>query len=224
MGSLKKAYHWIAALALVHLLALGGWVTHLVTTGQLDVERVRAMAAVLRPDDGEAPQDQPVSAEDAVDEDSDALSMSPEQKQAEDEIAWRNADRYRAQIEQRLKFIRTVRVDVDRRREEFERAQKTAEQQQREREEKAAQPGPAKELEILSALSAKAALKQLMTMDDADAARIMFQFDARKAKKIVESAKTQAQHAKITTVLRLVRDMKTVARPTEGDGDTTDTP
>jgi len=212
MGSMiKTAYKIAAGLALLHLVALVGVIVFLEATGRLDAERVRRVAAVLR--GGEEPSEASAGTGQAVEvgADGDGPSDDP---QVADEIRWRNTDRYRAQVEQRLKFINAARVELDRQREEFERRLERERKEREERLAEAGKPGYEKELEIIGQLKPQVALDQLMTMSDAEAARLLFELDTRKAKKIFEAAKTDAQRAKLTTVRTLIRDMQ----PPEVDG------
>lgn len=211
MGIIKKTYHAAAALALFNLLALVGGVWYFFSTGSLDAERVRAAAAVLR---GDAEIADETAGEDSADSTSfDAEGMvrsggSPEQRRVEDEIAWRNAERYRTQIEQRLKLINVARLDVDRRREEFEKLKDRENREREVRTQRESVAGYAKQMDVIAALKPKTALKQVMTMSDADAARIFFELSTRKVKKIVEAAKGAAEQAKMTTIMNLLADMK----------------
>ncbi len=211
MGIIKKTYHAAAALALLNLLALAGGTWYFFTTGKLDAERVRGAAAVLRGDADVAGEETGEELTEATSPDAERIvrtDASPEQRRVEDEIAWRNAERYRTQIEQRLKLINTARLDVDRRREEFEKL-KSLEREEREAQtQREAVAGYAKQVSVISALKPKAALGQLMTMSDADVARIFFELSTRKVKKIVEAAKSGTENAKITTVMNLLSDMK----------------
>ncbi|MEE9296674.1 MAG: hypothetical protein V3W34_17155 [Phycisphaerae bacterium] len=205
MGTIRTTYHWIAALALLHLLALGAGVGYLFGTGKLDAQRVRAAVGVLWGEQEQITEAEPV--EPAVDQ----VVHHRQQGMVNDEIERRTAERYRTQVEQRLKFVNAARLEVDRRREEFEAQVEKDRQARKLRAERESVAGYAKEIEIIAALSPKTALEQIMTMDDAEAARVMFQLDTRKVKKIIEAAKTDVDRARITIVRRLIRDM----RPTE---------
>ena len=99
-------------------------------------------------------------------------------------------------------------MDLDRKREEFERQLKREEDEQRARLAKADRPGYEKELEIIGQLKPDVALQQLLTMSDSDAAHVLFELETRKAKKIFEAAKTDVQRAKLTSVRKLLRDMQ----------------
>lgn len=207
-GALKKTYNLIAGLALLHLLALGGGIGYLVNSGRLDVERARKVVAMFGGQEEEAEQADGEQGEGGGAGATQPALVSRGDEQVRDEIRWRNTDRYRAQIEQRLKFINAARLDVDRRREAFERLKEKEQVERKGREREAVQPGYKKELEIISQLKPRVALKQIMTMSDADAARVMFQLNSRKVKRIFEAAKTDTELTKLTTVRRLIRDIQ----------------
>ncbi len=209
MGTIRTTYHWIAALALLHLLALGGGVGYLFGTGRLDAQRVRAAVGVLCGEQEQITNEPRASARAAPP--ANQVVASRQRGMVNDEIQRRNAERYRTQVEQRLKFVNAARLEVDRRREEFEAQAEKDRQARKLRAERESGAGYAKEVEIIAALSPKTALEQIMTMDDAEAARVMFQLDTRKVKKIIEAAKTDAERARVTAVRRLIRDIQ----PTE---------
>ncbi|MCH7525870.1 MAG: hypothetical protein IID39_00400 [Planctomycetes bacterium] len=219
-GPIVKAYRLMATFALLNLIALGGGIGYLVSSDRLDIERVRAIAEMLGGDAAaDTEGDETLEESGAQDGGSGGgvlAARSAEEERVAEEIAWRNAERYRTEIEQRLKFINAARLDVDRRREEFERLKDQEHLAERERTAQQQQAGYAKEIEIMSALSPKTALKQLMSMTDVDAARILFELETRKTKKIFETAKTDVEVAKMITIRRLIRDMK----PDAGQGNT----
>jgi len=207
-GALKKTYRMIASMARVNMILLGGGIAYLVAGGRLNADRAREVVSLVM---GGGDADQKASS--ANDQKETGSEPEPsvvtrEQEQEADEIRWRNADRYRARIEQRLKFINTVSMDVDRKREKFEHLQAAARQEREERLRKAGQPGYQKVLDIIAALKPKAALQQIMSMSDADAAQVLFQLDNRKVKKVFEAAKTSVETTKLTTVRQLIRDMQ----------------
>ena len=205
MGRIRTAYNWVAAVALLHVLALGVGAGYLFGTGMVDPQRVRDAVTVLS---GEVEE----SAESVKPEGEATAAQKVASRRLgaiNDEIDRRNAERYRSQIEQRLKMVNAARLEVDRRREEIEKQAERDSEARKQRDERESGAGFAKEVEIIGSLSPKTALAQIMTMNDADAARLMFQLDTRKVKKIIEAAKTEATRAKITAIRRLIRDMKT---------------
>lgn len=210
MGAMKTAYQWTAALALLHMIALAGGVAYLFGSGTVDAKRLREAVAMLRDADKEDDGADKATEQtgDAGAEAAPAARLSPEQQRLADEVAWRNSERYRTQIDQRLKLINLARLDVERRREALERLR---EKDRKEREERARQEsvaGYAKEVEIIAALKPKAALSQILSMTDGDAAQTLFRLETRKVKRIIEAARTDAEKAKMTTVLRLIADLK----------------
>ena len=207
-GLIKKTYRTLATVALLNFLALGGGVGYLVASGRLDTERARLVAEVLRGEDEEAETAAPESPETDETPAAGASVVTSDEQQIRDEIAWRNAERYRTQLEQRLKFINAERMDVNRRREEFERLRNEERSRREAISKNSKSPGYVKELDVIKALSPKTALRQLMTMNDADVARILFELETRRTKKIVEAAKTDIQRSKITAALLLMRDFK----------------
>ncbi len=183
MGFIKKTYRLIATFALLNLLAVGGGIGYLVKTGRLDSDRARSIAEIIKlGSPAEASADDLGDASDGNDAGS-PLPPSSEEKRAAEEIAWRNAERYRVQLEQRLKLINAERLEVSRRREEFEKIQKRAKEEEAERLKEMGRPGYIKELEIIESLAPKSALKQITSMNQADAAQILFQLPSRKVKK-----------------------------------------
>ena len=107
-----------------------------------------------------------------------------------------------------MKFVNAARVELTREREAFKRQQDEKRVQREEQIEKAALPGYRKELEIIEALSPKTALGQLMTMTDAEAARIVFNLDTRKVKKLFESARSEEQLRKMASIRKMLRDIR----------------
>jgi flagellar motility protein MotE (MotC chaperone) len=205
-NALVKTYHVAAAFALLNLLGLGAGITYLIATGRLNIERAREIAKVVR---GE---DEPVSTESPDSQDDATQGIPPDHARkdlhVQDEIRWRSTDRYRAQLEQRLKFINAVRLDVERKREELERLRERQRDERTRLAQSAASPGRQKEIEIIAALRPNAALKQVMAMPEADAARILFELDNRKVKKIFEAAKTDTELSRLTTIRELISDIR----------------
>lgn len=214
MGRIKKTYRLAASLALWHLLAGGAFGAYWLGSGRLDLDRMRRIAAILA--GKEEPMPMPAESSDP----SRLLPVLAESKPAErredEELAWRTAERYRVEIEQRLKFINAERLDLTRQREELERLREQDRRREQEEIETVSGPGYEKELELVTTMAPKAALKHLLTLPDADAARVLFELETRKAKKIIESAKTAEESTKIEMVLRLMRELKPLEKSAGG--------
>lgn len=213
MSLIRNIYGTVAFLALVNLAGIGGIVGYLISSDKLDAEKAREIIKLVNGTEDENEQADP-GMEDENDDPTDEtietqVASSREQTRVSEEITRRDTDRYRTQLEQRLKFIRRERIEIDRLREEFDHDQMRAKENAQESLERQQTAGFAKELEILRSLKPQAALTQIMTMDDAQAAELLFKLGTRKIKKIFEAAKTEAQLKKITTIRELIRDVKT---------------
>ncbi len=213
MSLLKNVYRTATFLALIHLVGIGSFIGYLVSSKKLDVEKARTIVKLIKGDDSESGQSDTVG-ETSVGQSTDApietrVAVSREDSRVSEEVVRRDTDRYRTQLEQRLKFIRRERIEIDRLREEFDRNQQLSNANARKSLERQQTAGFAKELEIIRSLKPNAALTQIMTMDDAQAAELLFKLSARQVKKLFEAAKTEAQIKKMTTIRELIRDVTT---------------
>ena len=210
MDTIKKTFRIMAGLSLLHVLAAGGLVGWLVQSGRLDAERVRQVVDLVmngpEPDTPKAEDDQP---ERKAQPKTRSTVLTDRDRITADEIRWRNTDRYRTQLEQRLRFINLARVDLDRQRDQLKREREKFEAQKRRQQQLAESAGHQKELQIIKALKPGVALEQIMTMTDADAARLMYELDNRRVKKIFEAARSGDEKKKVTAVRKLIGDFKT---------------
>ncbi|MCH7814342.1 MAG: hypothetical protein IID40_10020 [Planctomycetes bacterium] len=205
MGGLKKAYQIVALLALAHLLALGGVIGYLAGTGKLTGEHLQQMAEVLRGGPQEA-------AAEPVDTDVPDAPLSESKSpvgtnRTTEEIGRYMADRRRAELDQQAATIRDYRLQVTREREAFRREVAEWEAQWQRRQDQEQSEGFKKDLEIFSALKAKDAMHYLLQNPVEEVARMLQQMDPRKAKKIIEAAKTQAARKKMSEVLQAMREI-----------------
>ncbi|MCP4248220.1 MAG: hypothetical protein GY778_14335 [bacterium] len=204
-GGLKKAYQVAALLAVAHLLGLGGVIGYLVATGKLTGERVQQMAEVLRG----GPQ---AAAAEPVDPgDPNAAPAQPDspvgRTQSNEELGRYVADRRRAELDQQAATIRDYRLEVTREREAFRREVAEWEDQWKRRQDQEQSEGFKKDLEIFSALKAKDAVHYLLQNSVEEVARMLQQMEPRKAKKIIEAAKTPAARKKMSEVLQAMREI-----------------
>lgn len=205
MGGLKKAYQIVALFALAHLLALGGVIGYLAGTGKLTGERLQQMADVLRGGPQEAAAE-PVDTDDPDAPVTESTSPAGTKKSTE-ETGRYMADRRRAELDQQRDTIRDYRLQVTREREAFRREVAEWEAQWKRRQDQEQSEGFKKDLEIFSALKAKDAIHYLLQNPIEDVARMLQQMDSRKAKKIIEAAKTPAARKKMSEVLQAMREL-----------------
>lgn len=210
----RRVYDVAAMLALLNLLALGGLVVMLTTTGGVDGDKARAILAVLRgdlavetPEDEETPADTPAPGGQPAD--ATAATGDPVAEAAIDaEVLRLESERIKTELDQRLALNNSILLRVMTERERFAEEQKleadrdAAARKQRQGE------GFRKQIAIYQALSAKVALQNLLGLGEPDdAARILLELDARKAKKIVESAKSPGDARKMRVILQRLREV-----------------
>ena len=210
----RRVYDMAALLALLNLIALGGLVVMLTTTGGVNGEKLRAIFAVLRGDNvAQAPKDHPsptdTTASTKQATGAAAAETDPMAETALDADLLRlESKRIQTELDQRLALNNSILLRVMTERERFHEEQKQkAEREEAGLEERRGE-GFQKQLAIYQALTPKVALQNLLGLGEADdAARILLELDARKAKKIVESAKSPDDAKKMRTILQRVREV-----------------
>ena len=205
MAAIKKLYRAVALMALLNLLAVGGLFAYLIGGGKLTRERTEQIMSVLRGEQEEAPQPEAEEPEPVARSVRSADSMDREQ--TEDEIMRLRAERRRAELRQQAAAVAAARLQVTREREALERQQAEWTASRKERETKEQSQGFKKELDILSSLKPKVALGFLLAKSKDDAASMLLTMETRKAKKIIESAKTPAQRNSISELLETMREI-----------------
>ncbi|MFQ5489591.1 MAG: hypothetical protein ACE5GE_02615 [Phycisphaerae bacterium] len=211
MSVLKKAYRLVALMALLNLLVVGGLVGYLVSAGKLGSEQVEQVAAILR---GEKDEVEPDSAEEAEAEEPAAETAAPARSAAQldrdqeaEEKLRLQADRRRAELNQQSATIASARLEVTRQREALERRASQLEEQARLRQKAEQTDGFKKEMALLSSLKPREGLFYLLQKTKEDAASLMLVLPTRKAKRMVEAAKSPAQKKAMSDIMRMMRDM-----------------
>ena len=207
---LRRVFDAVGLLSFLNLLALAGLVLLAMSSGALDGEKVRRMAAIMR---GAEPASPPADASPAGavpagdDRDSGARDYAVE-SETDKEILRREAERVKAELEQRLALNNGILLRVTAERERFARLREQEAKAERVREEQRAAEGFRKQVELFEALSPKIAVQHLMALEDPDeAARLLVEMDSRKARKIVEAAKSGPALAKMQVVIRRLREV-----------------
>ncbi len=207
----KRAYHTVALFALLNVLAVGGLVGYLVGSGVLDVKKGRRLVSVMRGEDltqtDTTPAETPVDATMEPAE-TPTTGEAVAESQMGVEIMRREGERIKAELDQRLALNNSILLRVMTERERFQREQDEAANQQEASRKLRGEEGFKKQLAILESLNPKIAVQHLLAVSDPDdAARILLQIDTRKAKKIVESAKSGDEIEKMKLILRRVREV-----------------
>jgi len=185
MNALKRMYHLVAGVALLNLLVAGGVAAYLVANGTLTIERLRELAAVLRPE----PASEGIAAESsagdaAIGGASSANLPTPAQR----ELARLNLERVTRSAEDRLKYASHMMLDIERRREELEAQKLEVAAARAATEGEADDEAFQRDLEVIALLKPKVALDNLLAREPDDAARLLQALESRTAKKIVEAA------------------------------------
>lgn len=216
---IRRVYNLAALVALVNALAAAGVGGYLVANGTLSRERVQRAVAVLRGLDEpkaakqpEKPAKAPASV--AVEPEPSSEKAVTDVRSPEDlEILRREADRLATEMEQRMALTAGMMLKITTQREELEQQREAL---RKEREQSAKRISPAaldsegfrRQIEIFDGLAPKVAMEHLIALKDPDeAAMILSTLEARKANKIVESAKSGPQQQKMQDILQRVREI-----------------
>ncbi len=207
---LRRTYDGIVLFALLNMLGLGALVAVLVSSGAVDAEKVRTIVSILRGEDTaaalEQPDDSTVVAEEPAEPAVGADAIAEAQRSAQ--IARLESDRIKAELDQRLALNNSILLRVTTERERFWKEREAAQKKEALSKKRRRDTGFRKQLDIIEALKPKVAVEHLLALPDADeASRILLQMDTRKAKKIVEAAKTPGQLSRMKVILQRVREV-----------------
>ncbi|MBI4717328.1 MAG: hypothetical protein HY763_05950 [Planctomycetes bacterium] len=208
----RRVYDAAALLAVLNVAALAAGVGFLAGSGRLGPEQLRQIAAVIRgelptpPAPAQAAPPVPVPA--AGTEEPGLSDLPPVGSQTDLEIMRREAARIQEELRQRMALNNSILLKVATAREEFKRERDAAKQQDKVAGEDRQAAGFEKQVEIYEGLAPRLAAQHLLGLSDPDeAARIMVAMDARKAKKIVESAKSGEEMQRMMGILQRVREV-----------------
>jgi hypothetical protein len=207
---MRRVFDAVGLFSFLNLLALGGLVLLAAGSGALNQEKLQRMTAIMRgnepaPKGSGEPVDVPDSSSPTRVESSRDLTAESDMDK---EILRREAERIKAELEQRLALNNSILLRVTAERERFARLREQEATAEKIREEQRAAEGFRKQVELFEALSPKIAVQHLMALEDPDeAARLLVEMETRKARKIVEAAKSGHALAKMQVVLRRLREV-----------------
>jgi len=204
----KRAYDGAALFALLNMVALMGIVGYLAATGAVDGERVRKAAMALRGETAPVPEaptaDRNALLAAAVAKPDKATGVESE---IDLEIAYRESERIKAELEQRLALNNSILLKVRTEREAFQRERDAVAKQEQASADVQREEGFKKQVAIMEALSPKIAIQHLLGLSDTDAAaKILMAMETGRAKKIVESAKRGDDMNRMKLILQRVRE------------------
>jgi hypothetical protein len=233
-GIIRRSYDYIALFALLHVLAATGVGVYLVGSGAINREKLRGVVMVLRgealpgvadPVTGGALPGDPVDTKEPVpvvpiraagfgpggasEIPGGSTGASVQSGLREElEILRLEGERIKAELEQRLTLNNSIMLRVTTQREAFHRDREQAREDALADLRRRQDEGFEKQIAILEALSPKVAVEHLLSLPDIDeAAFILLQMDTRKARKIVETARTGQQLQKMQVILQRLRDV-----------------
>jgi len=220
-SGIRKLYNYAALLALVHVGASLLVLTYAAATGGLTSSKLKAMVAALQAKPPTEPDAEKSTSAEKSDskgshksDDGSAPTMATKSDhdsnfavlQTDLDIIRLEAERVKAELDQRLALNNSILLKVASEREAFQRERQAVADR-----EKAGKPddrgeGFAKQVAIFENLTPKVAIEHLLSMTDPDdAARVLITLEPRKAKAIIEAAKREDQSTKMKDILRRVR-------------------
>lgn len=196
---MKQLWAAISALAIVNLLGVGGLGVYARSQGWLTRERLLAASAALR---GEANESLQAATQPAVDEEKPKTADQLIQRNSEQEEMLRvELARREREVQDNWRLLEAQQLAFLRDRESYEEEKKRWAAEQEQRAAEAGDSGQKKELEIISGLKPVEAKGQLRLKSDAQVAKLLASMDVRKARKIVETCKTEEERLWIGRIL-----------------------
>lgn len=207
----RRAYDLVALFSLLHVVAFAGIGAFLFATGAIDGPKLGDMVQVLRGgrvvgagEEEHTPEPTGESVEAGEVEGGQTTDASGEGL----ELLRLEANRIKTELDQRLALNNSILLRVTMEREAFRKEQQAAAASNEAARAERQNEGFTKQLAIFQSLSPKIAVEHLLSLRDPDeAARLLREMDTRKAKKIVEAAKTGARMASMKDILRRLRDV-----------------
>ena len=206
---LRRAFDFAAILAMIHLALLAGLGGYLISTGMLNKELLQQVVMLVKGEDPIVDEvEENENADQAIVGKKDEGETAFVANQTDMEILQLEASRIKTELDQRLALNNSILLRAMTEREAFKKERKSAEQLDQQDIQKRAQVGFQKQIAIYESLAPKIAVQHLLNLGDIDeAARILLEMETRKAKKIVESAKSLAQMHKMQKIIQRVRDV-----------------
>lgn len=205
----RRIFDFAAVLAMLHLIGLVGVVGYLINNGSVTSETASQILMLLRGED-------PIKDE-VVKENEDDLLPGGEKKENESafvasqtdmEILQLEAQRIKTELDQRLALNNSILLRAMTEREAFKKERKTAKDQDWEDQKHRKKKGYLKQIAIYDSLTPKVAVQHLLNLKNPDeAAQILLEMDTRKAKKIIEAAKTFDQMNRMQDIMKRIRNV-----------------
>ncbi|MCH8223641.1 MAG: hypothetical protein IH868_09560 [Chloroflexi bacterium] len=211
----RKTYDGIALFSVLNVVFVGGLVAYLISSGAVDAEKFRKFVAVIR--GAELAETDGANADPAVVEETgtppQGLPFTPATAQIDLEVYRREADRIQEELRQRLALSNSILLRTTTERQNFRREREDAAKESEGKKRERQTAGFQKQVAILEGVKPKTAIEHLLSIGDPEeAAAILMGMDDRRAKRIVEAAKTPSQRQKIGAILQKLKDAPTGGR------------
>lgn len=211
----RKTYDGIALFSVLNVVFVGGLIGYLISSGAVDAEKFRKFVAVIR--GAELAETDGAKADPAAVEETGAppqdLRFTAATAQIDLEVYRREADRIQEELRQRLALSNSILLRTTTERQNFRREREDAAKESEGKKRERQTAGFQKQVAILEGVKPKTAIGHLLSIGDPEeAAAILMGMDDRKAKRIVEAAKTPSQRQKIGAILQKLKDAPTGSR------------
>ncbi|MEK6675109.1 MAG: hypothetical protein AABZ47_05565 [Planctomycetota bacterium] len=204
----KRVYDGLALVAVLNVLTLGGIIGYAIYGGWIDKGKVTQIGAVIRGEKPDASNSEDAASSTSTKKESikGKKAMVPSDDPLADlQVLHLEEERAKVELEQQLALVQSMMLKVTSEREALRQERKVVQKPKEEVVKSQHQEGMKRQLEIYEGLAPKVALDHLLAMEDPDeAARVLAGLDPRKAKKILESAKTPQQMRQMQAVLARV--------------------
>lgn len=204
---LRRAIDWLGLIAALNLFAFVAFAVYTVQSGALSLEKVRHFVAIMRDEIPIPGSQEDIEASSIADSEIAVIARNPlAETEVEKEILRREADRIKAELDQRLALNNTILLRVTTERERFRKEEADAARLRKARSRKQRSEGFKKQLAILESLSPRVASEQLLSMEVEEASRFVMAMQTSRVKKIIESVKGSQDRDKLKVILRRMRE------------------
>jgi hypothetical protein len=204
-GTLRRIYDGVALFAVLNAVVLSGLVAYLLVTGAIDEAKLQQVVMVLR---GVALPTAPTAVVQAAADQPKTVDSGPRESDADVETAYRESERIKTELQQRLALSNSILLKVRTEREAFQKEREAAQQTDEAAAQRQRDEGFKKQVAILESVAPKIAIQHLLSIADPDeAAKVLTAMDTTKAKKVVESAKRGDDLNRMKAILQRVRDV-----------------
>lgn len=212
---IRKAYDAVSLFALLNLITMMGGAAYLFGTGIVTPERLRSVVEYVREQESTTEEaDTAEVSQPAPDESADEMPGTRKQPfmahvgTLSTEILRREAERVKGELDQQLALNHSIMLRITEEREAFRREREREAARRAEEKEELESSGFEKQRTLFNELSPKVAVQHLLAISDPlEAARLLASLDTRKAKRIIESAKSQEEQQKMQRVLQKLSEV-----------------